>query len=107
MTRARLAAVVLTAGLVVLPGCANMNLGIGGRLFHRNGNGDACCPGGVEGDIVGSSPFEGPVLTPPEGGFPVDGGPQVMPPPRLVPAPQSHTMPYTPTGSTRKTQRDL
>ena len=105
MTRARLAAVVLTAGLGLVGGCTNFS------LFPNRSTTVAmpCCTTGDCPCTTGDCPcglgvgehFDGPILElpppPPDGIVPLPPGPPVMQAPRLVPAPTAPVMPYTPT----------
>jgi hypothetical protein len=80
MTRSRLAAMVLSAGLGLIAGCSS-DFSFRNLFNHHRANG-ACCS-----DCVGEvSGFDGPVLTPPDVPPPV-AGPEVVPPPPAAPVP--------------------
>ncbi len=106
MKRARLATVMLTAGLGLMSGCN----GFGHfRLLKNRG---ACCTDGVPIDAGMSTPGPGlgdfaapPPPMPPYGAAPnllpapnpaTTGAVPGQPPPRLVPQPDARPMPYTP-----------
>ena len=97
MLRARLAVLVLVAGLGLVQGCGSLcNNSLCSRI---RGRGPECI------DLGATTVSEGPVLDgvgppmpPPNGGAPLMPQatmPQLTTPPRLVPQP-SQPMPYTP-----------
>jgi hypothetical protein len=114
MKRARLANVVVAAGLGLTAGCSGLS---NFSLFHRNG--DACCTDGIPLDATAGAPG-GPMMgdfgpgpmppmmaaPPPPAATPLlpapvpapnGAAPAPAPLPRLVPQPeQARPMPYTP-----------
>jgi hypothetical protein len=104
MVRARLAAVVVAAGLG-LAGCSSLsNLNPFGHRHRSCPCEEAPCdmggPVGSDGPVLGDygpvvvPPGPGPVVTAPA---PLTAMPPLGPAPRLTPQPTAPTMPYTPT----------
>jgi hypothetical protein len=102
MTRSRLAALVLSAGLGLVAGCSS-DFSFR-NIFNHNRGTTECMDGGCCPDCVGGvSGFEGPVLTPPDVPtvpvVPETVAPPPVPPlavpPRFVPTPAA-PVPYSP-----------
>jgi hypothetical protein len=110
MFRARLASVIVAAGLAAASsGCSSCFEFRPCGLFGGHGGGccprEGCCPapgGCCDGGLTtGSSPVEGPVLAPEQfsqanGSAKGSGMLPLANQPRLQPAPQSTPTPYTP-----------
>lgn len=103
MLRARLAALAMSGGLVLISGCMGGGMGGGGGgLFsglHRNQACD-CGDSYISGPIMSSpTSMGGPELVQPAPLPPPTypgTNPQTAPPPRVMPIPQAPTIPYTP-----------
>jgi hypothetical protein len=88
--RARLATLVLSAGLVLVAGCQS------GPIFPWLSRSSCCCE--CNTCESGVSGLEGPVLAPTDGSF-TTPPPPIGPQPRIIP--QANPTPYQPTGLRR------
>jgi hypothetical protein len=99
MFRARLAALTLTGGLMLVAGCTNLGSNGWFSRWRSNCDCDSMVVGPIDGGtVVGSDTLVNPPPPLPPNAFPGVNPPTgpMAPPPRVIPIPQAPSTSYTP-----------